>query len=43
MTEFLHRVVFVLSLVFLLAIGLHGLGCEVPNLMSLTRITLTSR
>jgi hypothetical protein len=29
MTEFLHGVVFVLSLVFLLALGLHGMGCEV--------------
>lgn len=32
MTEFLHGLVFVLSLVFLIAIGLHGIGCEVPNL-----------
>ena len=37
MKEFLQGVVFVLSLVFLLAIAFRGLGCELP------KITLTSR
>ena len=37
MKEFLQGVVFVLSFVFLLAIGFRALGCELP------KITLTSR